>query len=513
MDAEHEFVEQLRTATETYLQSADEWEASYAKYYCLHVSTNTGLPSLSLETPSAASWFSTSSVPNQISGWTYDASGNVTAVGSMSRSFTYDAENRQTGATISGASYTYAYDGVGNRISSTDSGQTTVYAFDASGNLAVEYGQTGFGLCGTATCYLTVDHLGSTRLMTDSSGAVTRRFDYLPFGEQLPASTNNRSSAGYLATADQLRAKFTGQQHDGTGLDFFNARYLSGAQGRFTSADPGNAGAILGDPQSWNGYAYVNNNPLTYTDPSGMDGGGFSLCAGGPVACGIGIGIDIGIVLWKIFGSGGGGSARPTVPNTQPGGGSANCGGPLGGCGSAGGDPWNEKVPFGLSGGGLNTGSVFGSGNTSPFVFSFADASESWIQKVPTVPGWLVNGVAGAGDKFTTIPFTNYSLTALTRNHTPGGDGTSPSSTSYSVGGYLGTGFQIIFTSVAGGTMAAIADGKNGAYFGRGTASVFNTGKVRFGWYWEVNRDAIGLRIGAAKGTSWYSHFPFWYPK
>lgn len=146
---------------------------------------------------------------------------------------------------------------------------------------------------------------------------------------------------GYLATADQLRAKFTGQEHDGTGLDFFNARYLSGAQGRFTSADPGNAGANPGDPQSWNGYAYVNNNPLTYTDPSGMDGGGFSLCAGGPVACGIGIGIDIGIVLWKIFGGGGGGSARPTVPNTQPGG-----------------DPWSEKVPYRLGGG----------SNADPFV-------------------------------------------------------------------------------------------------------------------------------------------------
>jgi hypothetical protein len=34
-----------------------------------------------------------------------------------------------------------------------------------------------------------------------------------------------------------------------------------------------------------------------------------------------------------------------------------------------------------------------------------------------------------------------------------------------------------------------------------------------FGWYWEINRDAIGLRIGAARGTSWYSHIPFWYPK
>ena len=37
MDAEHKFVEQLPTATETYLHSVDEWEASYAKYYRLHV--------------------------------------------------------------------------------------------------------------------------------------------------------------------------------------------------------------------------------------------------------------------------------------------------------------------------------------------------------------------------------------------------------------------------------------------------------------------------------------------
>ena len=56
---------------------------------------------------------------------------------------------------------------------------------------------------------------------------------------------------------------YSGQEHDGeTEFDFFHARYLSGAQQRFMSADPGNAGADLFDPQRWNAYAYIGNNPL-----------------------------------------------------------------------------------------------------------------------------------------------------------------------------------------------------------------------------------------------------------
>lgn len=42
-----------------------------------------------------------------------------------------------------------------------------------------------------------------------------------------------------------------------------------GAQGRFTSPDPGNAGAVRENPQSWNMYAYVLNNPLKLVDPNG----------------------------------------------------------------------------------------------------------------------------------------------------------------------------------------------------------------------------------------------------
>lgn len=52
-----------------------------------------------------------------------------------------------------------------------------------------------------------------------------------------------------------------------TGLDYFGARYYSGAQGRFTSPDQPLADQHPEDPQSWNMYAYVRNNPLKNTDP------------------------------------------------------------------------------------------------------------------------------------------------------------------------------------------------------------------------------------------------------
>ena len=56
-----------------------------------------------------------------------------------------------------------------------------------------------------------------------------------------------------------------------TGLDYFLARYYSNLLGRFTSIDPDNAQGRenLNDPQGWNAYSYVGNNPLTRTDPDG----------------------------------------------------------------------------------------------------------------------------------------------------------------------------------------------------------------------------------------------------
>jgi RHS repeat-associated protein len=84
-----------------------------------------------------------------------------------------------------------------------------------------------------------------------------------------------------------LTHKFTGKERDAeSGLDDFDARYYSSNLGRFASPDPNNAGAVNEYPQSWNGYSYVRNNPLRYTDPDGLsfhfcidDGNGGQNCS------------------------------------------------------------------------------------------------------------------------------------------------------------------------------------------------------------------------------------------
>ena len=238
------------------------------------VTTNTNLPTLSLETPVASTAYS-STVPNRLAGWSYELNGNVMQAGGTARNFTYDAENRQVTANLNGAVSNYSYDGNGLRVSKVAGGQTTTYVYDAWGNLGAEYSTViEASACGTPTCYVTADHLGSTRMLMDSAGSSTvRRYDYLPFGQEILVQSGvaTRTVAqGYLATADDTDPKFTGQQRDAdTGLDWFQVRHMSGTAGRFQSVDPENAGANAGDPQTWNGYSYVGNNPLSFTDPSG----------------------------------------------------------------------------------------------------------------------------------------------------------------------------------------------------------------------------------------------------
>jgi RHS repeat-associated protein len=225
-------------------------------------------PVLNPNTPTSQQLFN---AKNQRNDQTYDAAGNLLGLLSAPNiGLTYDAENRQ----VSAGAYTYAYDGDGRRVSKTGGGVATVFVYDAMGVLAAEYsnGSLGAGKC--TTCYLTYDHLGSVRLITDANYNVISRHDYLPFGEEVPAATSGRD--GTFGTAnDFVNQKFTAKERDSeSGLDYFGARYYGSALGRWTSPDWSNAPepvpyADLSNPQTLNQYTYVLNNPLAHVDDDG----------------------------------------------------------------------------------------------------------------------------------------------------------------------------------------------------------------------------------------------------
>ena len=188
----------------------------------------------------------------------------------------YEGENRQVSATSATLSVSaiYGYDGNGQRVQKVIGGTTTNYIYDAFGKLVATATPSGPG----GREYYTADHLGSTRLITNAGGGVSHRYDYLPFGEGLSPGVNGRSpmysayNGGAYPASDGETVKFTGTERDEeTGLDFFGARYLSGAESRFTGADGYFSSMHLFFPQSLNRYVYVGNNPLSFVDPNGHD--------------------------------------------------------------------------------------------------------------------------------------------------------------------------------------------------------------------------------------------------
>src|SRR5204862_4080869 len=119
--------------------------------------------------------------------------------------------------------------------------------------------------------WLVTDQLAKQRMCVAASGHVGKfsRHDYLRFGEELTTQGGRPPGLGY--GGDTTRQKFTSKERDNeTGLDFFGARYFASTQGRFTSPDPMLSSGDVVSPQSWNRYAYVDNNPLRYIDPLGL---------------------------------------------------------------------------------------------------------------------------------------------------------------------------------------------------------------------------------------------------
>ncbi len=220
---------------------------------------------------------------NRLNGYTFDPSGNTT-IDAEGRRFTYDAENKQVivkdsqNQTIG----EYSYDGDAKRVKKVvpATGETTIFVYDLEGKMVAEYStQTEQA---PKVSYLTHDHLGSPRILTDQFGAIISRRDFRPYGEEIVRP-------GY--GQDSVREKFaTYERDDESGLDYGKARYSRASLGRFLSADryflldpPAESTAtnspdivslrFFVQPQYLNRYIYTVNNPLKFVDIEGLHPG------------------------------------------------------------------------------------------------------------------------------------------------------------------------------------------------------------------------------------------------
>ena len=232
-------------------------------------------------------------------GFGYDNAGNVTNDGQ--NEYLYDAEGRlcAVNANYSVApSFTrYIYNAEGTRVAkgTLTNWPTSCGAPGANGfSLTAEYllGQGGDQVTELNTTtgkmawahsnvsagaqlgatydpkglhFHLTDPLGTRRVQTNPLGAIENSFQSLPFGDGLA------SNPTALATAnDAAEHHFTGKERDAeSGLDYFGARYYGSSMGRFMSPDPSKLSVLLTNPQTWNRYSYVYNNPLSLKDENG----------------------------------------------------------------------------------------------------------------------------------------------------------------------------------------------------------------------------------------------------
>ncbi|MBN2534762.1 MAG: RHS repeat-associated core domain-containing protein [Spirochaetales bacterium] len=104
-----------------------------------------------------------------------------------------------------------------------------------------------------------MDHLNSTKCVTDADGVVEVNYVYRAFGEQL-----RRLDSDGNGTGDTAKYSYGGKELDaGTELYYYNARYYDATIGRFINVDP------VQDGSNW--YVYCANNPLKYVDPTGLN--------------------------------------------------------------------------------------------------------------------------------------------------------------------------------------------------------------------------------------------------
>jgi RHS repeat-associated protein len=190
--------------------------------------------------------------PKGTTTYKYDQAGNLTGVA------------RPKVGESPAIEESYAYDGGGLRASQTISGTTTHLTWDQSGELPLLLtdGSTNYiygpgklpieQISGTTPTYYHHDQLGSTRMLTNSSGETTGTFTYSAYGALSGKTGTQTTPFG-----------FAGQYTNSSGLQYLRARTYDPATGQFLSRDP--LQDLTQQP-----YFYAGDNPLNGADPSGL---------------------------------------------------------------------------------------------------------------------------------------------------------------------------------------------------------------------------------------------------
>ena len=219
----------------------------------------------------------------------YDATGNLTIDQKFrGMQFTYDANGRMRRSDAANGYATSVYDAFGFRVQTFDSltNLTRQSVNDIFGRVVADIENSAwkrdYVYCSRSEVllstiessgekrYVLTDHQGSTRAVMNNT-QIVERHDYKPFGEELGSGTGLRTPAQGYGTQNPMRLQYALTQRDSpTGLDNTWFRKLDSSAGKWTSQDPYRGSMSIADPQSFNLYSYVKNDPVNLIDPIGL---------------------------------------------------------------------------------------------------------------------------------------------------------------------------------------------------------------------------------------------------
>ena len=202
---------------------------------------------------------------NMVNSYSYDRNGVPEP--DEDRVLTYNYDNMPTSILRNGSTTDSDYDANGQRVKKASQTGTTIYVgnlYECTGGVCTNYIMSGTQIIAqintSGTYYFHTDHLGSSSIITDSSGSQVEDIYYYPYGE---IKTNVGST--------NVRYKFTGKEYDSEdGLYYYGARYYDPKLARFISADT--IVPLPFYPISLNRYAYAYNNPIRVIDLDGHYG-------------------------------------------------------------------------------------------------------------------------------------------------------------------------------------------------------------------------------------------------